>query len=128
MPEAHEAERPSEGPSPVQPEETAPPAAEPARSHRASRHWMLWLAALLALGIAGVILSPFWAPEVALLLPWDARPTVSANEFAALAARVRAIEMHPAPLSVDADAVKSSISSLSDRVDRLETAVNSRLA
>jgi hypothetical protein len=125
MSEAHEAERASEGP-PVQAEEIAPPAPEPERPQRASRHGVLWLSALLALGIGGVALSPFWAPEVAPLLPWG--PGISAEEYAALAARVRAIETQPGPSSGDADAVRSLISSLSGRVDRLETAVNSRLA
>jgi hypothetical protein len=125
MSEAHEAERASDGP-PVQAAEIAPPDPEPERPHRASRRGVLWLAALLALSIGGVALSPFWTPEVAPLLPWG--PGISAEEYAALAARVRAIEMQPGPSSGDADAVRSLISSLSGRVDRLETAVNSRLA
>ena len=128
MSEAHDAERPSEGSPPSPPDEVAPPAAELTRPHGASRQGALWLAALLVLGIAGVALSPFWAPEVAPLLPWGARSAVSADEYAALAARVRAIETQPTPLSGDADTVKSSTSSLSSRVDRLETAINSRLA
>ena len=128
MSEAHDPERPSEGSPPAPPEEVAPPAAELPHPRRASRYGALWLAALLALGIAGVALSPFWAPDVAPLLPWGARHGASADEYAALDARVRSIETHPAALAGPDDTVKSSVSSLSGRVDRLETAVNSRLA
>src|SRR5215831_825128 len=100
MSEARDPERPSEGFSPAHPEEVAPPpAAEPTAPRRASRYGVLWLAALLALGIAGVALSPFWAPDVAPLLPWGARPGASAEDYAVLAARLSAVEKRPVPPS-----------------------------
>jgi len=136
MSEAHDAERPSEGSPPSPPEEIAPPAAELTRPHRASRQVALWLAALLVLGIAGVALSPFWAPNVAPLLPWGERAAVSADEYAGLAARVRAIETQPTPLGgeiekrpaaplPDLDAIKSAMSALARRVEELEAAPKS---
>ncbi len=130
MSEPHDTERSKEdAASAQQPEEIAPPAVAPTPPRGESRlRGGLWPAALLLLGIAGVALSPFWAPEVAPLLPWGARPAVSADEYAALTARVRAIEKQPVPMTVDAETVKSSVSPLSSRVDRLETTVNSRLA
>jgi len=136
MSEAHDAERPSEGSPPSPPEEIAPPAAELTRPHRESRQVALWLAVLLVLGIAGVALSPFWAPNVAPLLPWGERAAVSADEYAGLAARVRAIETQPTPPGgeiekrpaaplPDLDAIKSAMSALARRVEELEAAPKS---
>jgi hypothetical protein len=78
--------------------------------------------------VAGVGLSPFWAPEVAPLLPWGAGPGPAGEDYAALAARVTAVEKRPVSPSVDADATKSALGALGRRVDQIETAVNARLA
>jgi hypothetical protein len=82
----------------------------------------------LILLVAGVALSPFWAPEVTPLLPWGERPATSAAEIAALATRVAALEKRPVAPVVDTDAFKSMISGLGRRVDELETTLNTRLA
>ena len=97
--------------------ETAPPSASPARS-------ALWLAAALALVIAGVALSPFWAPAIAPLLPWGGEPEASAKDLAALAARLDAIEKRPAPQIPDVGPLASAESALARRVDQLEAARN----
>jgi hypothetical protein len=110
-----------QGPPPSEPKptegETTPPSGAPARS-------ALWLAALLALVIAGVLLSPFWAPAVAPLLPWGGEPEVSAKDWAALAARLDAIEKRPAPQIPDFGPIASAESALARRVDQLEAARN----
>jgi hypothetical protein len=96
---------------------TAPPSGSPPRS-------ALWLAAVLAVVIAGVALSPFWAPAVAPLLPWGEKPEVSAKDWAALAARLDAIEKRPAPQIPDVGPIASAESALARRVDQLEAAPN----
>jgi hypothetical protein len=110
-----------QGPPPPEPEptesETPPPSGSPARS-------ALWLAAALALVIAGVLLSPFWAPAIATLLPWGGEPEVSARELSALASRVEAIEKRPAPQIPDVGPIASAGSALARRVDQLEAARN----
>jgi hypothetical protein len=110
-----------QGPPPSEPEptegETTPPSGAPARS-------ALWLAALLALVIVGVLLSPFWAPAVAPLLPWGGEPEVSAKDWAALAARLDAIEKRPVPQIPDIGPIASAQSALARRVDQLEAARN----
>jgi len=77
----------------------------------------LWLAALLILSLAAVALSPFWAPQVAPLLPWGEKP----GEYAGLAARVAAVEARPAASGKEIDAVKSAVSALGQHVDQLQT-------
>jgi hypothetical protein len=108
-----------QGPPPSEPEptegETTPPSGAPARS-------ALWLAALLALVIVGVLLSPFWAPAIAPLLPWGGEPEVSAHDLAALAARLDAIEKRPAPQIPDLGPIASAESAVARRVDQLEAA------
>jgi hypothetical protein len=89
---------------------------------------VLSLSVLLILVSGGVVLSPFWAPDLAPLLPWGATSGGQTEEFAALAARVAAIESHPMPPAVDMDALKSAIGAVARRGDQLENAVNSRLA
>ena len=110
-----------QGPPPPEPEptesETTPPSGSPARS-------ALWLAAALALVIAGVALSPFWAPAIAPLLPWGGEPDVSAKYWAALATRLDAIEKRPAPQIPDLSPIASAASALARRVDQLEAARN----
>jgi hypothetical protein len=123
----------SEGHSEKHPEEDAagnvevlPPAAS-ARQRR-SHGIAPWLTTLLILILAGVGLSPFWAPQVALLLPWGTGPGTPNDEYAALARRVAAVEQRsPAP-GVSMDALKSAMNGLGQRVEQLETTVNGRVA
>ncbi|MBV8133918.1 MAG: hypothetical protein JO282_15600 [Alphaproteobacteria bacterium] len=86
-----------------------------------SRRTVWWLAALLLLMIAGIGLSPFWAPNVAPLLPWT---TQTAAPIEALAARLDAIEKRAALPSPDLGAINSAVDALTRRVDQLETARN----
>jgi hypothetical protein len=110
-------DRPGPPPPGLAPAESdaPPPSRSPARS-------ALGLAAALALVIAGVALSPFWAPAIAPLLPWGGEPQVSAAEFSALAARLDAIEKRPAPQIPDVGPIASAQSALARRVDQLEAA------
>ena len=119
-------------------------AAPPARP--AGRSWsaVLWLALLLALVVAGIALSPFWAPAVAPLLPWaarysppaanyaaldirvqalDARLTALADRVPGLANRVAALETRPALPSSDVDAVKMAQAAQAKRLDQLAAAL-----
>ena len=48
-----------------------------------------------ALIIAGVALSPFWARDVAPLLPWGGASRAPIEDYAAFAARLEAIERRP---------------------------------
>ena len=123
----------SEGHSEEHPEEegagnaeTPPVAASTGR--RRSYGVAPWLAALLIVVLAGVVLSPFWAPQLGPLLPWGTRPAISGDEYAALAARVAAVEQRPPAPSVNLDALKSAVNGLGQRVDRLETTVNGGIA
>jgi hypothetical protein len=83
---------------------------------------------LLVLILAGILLSPFWAPALAPLFPWGEKPVVSAEEYEALAARVAAIEKRPPSPGLEGDAIKRQLTPVADRIDRLEGAVNARLA
>jgi hypothetical protein len=107
--------------------ETPPPVAAEAVAHAspatAFRQTALWLAALLALVIAGLGLSPFWAPVVAPLLPWGAKPAPAAEGYDALASRVTALERGPEGAASNLDAVKSVLAAQMERVDRLEAAL-----
>src|ERR1700757_3207682 len=109
MSEGRGEERAEEGGA-IRPEpEPVPPATpEPPRPQRRSRGAAPWLAALLILVVAGIALSPFWAPALAPLLPWGSRPDASAEKYAALVARVAAIEQRPAHASVDLGPMKSA--------------------
>ncbi len=116
----------------VEPEPNAagetPPASAtkpPTRARPAAtfRQTALWLAALLVLVIAGLALSPFWAPAVAPLLPWAAKPAPMAGGYPELAARVAELEGRPAPPATGFDAVKSTLAAQAQRVDRLEAAL-----
>jgi hypothetical protein len=79
---------------------------------------------LLVLLIAAVTFSPFWAPQVARLLPWGEKPPAAGQEYAALAARLTEIEKRPAPLGVDVEAIKSIENTLASRIDQLHTALS----
>jgi hypothetical protein len=95
-------------------------AVEPARRPRGSSGpaWaVLWLAALLILILAGVALSPFWAPQLAPLLPWSE----NRGEYAALAGRVAAVEERPVSSGREIDAVKSAVNAVTQRIDQLQT-------
>lgn len=96
------------------PEEAAStPAVEPARPPRRFSPAALWLAGFLIPILAGVALSPYWAPQIEPLFPWgDNR-----DEYAALAARLAAVEARPAALNTAIDAVQS----LAHRVDQLDS-------
>jgi hypothetical protein len=112
------------GETPLLAEAAGPPAG---RQPGTARQTAVWLAVLLVIVIAGVGLSPFWAPAVTSLLPWGGRPSTASNDFAALAARVTALEQRPAPPGVDIDAVKSIRSAqaaLAHRVDGLEVTLD----
>ena len=107
-----------------------PAAPTPARRDARLRLTVLWLAFLLALVIAGIALSPFWAPAVAALLPWGAKGSAPAANYAAfdarvsaLASRVAALEARPAPNSTDVDALKAAQAAQAQRVDRLAAAL-----
>ena len=109
--------------------ETPPAAAEPpVARQRGSRGVATGLLALLIVILTGVALSPFWAPEVAPLLPWAASPATSNEQYSALAARVAAIEQRPVAASVNTDAIKSAVNGLEQRVKQAETAINGRTA
>jgi hypothetical protein len=106
----------------AEPEPRPPDTSDAARRPGASRLAVLWLLAVLIIIIAGVALSPFWAPGVAPLLPWVERPEAATDDNAALAARVAEIEKRPASPTVNVDAVKSTVGALERRVDQLEAA------
>jgi hypothetical protein len=128
MSEEHSEEPPREGAIPADPEASPPSAADPAQRQPASRRAALWLSAVVILIVAGIGLSPFWAPDVAPLLPWGAGPGPAEEDYAALAARVDAVEKRPVPPSVDAEATKSALGALGRRVEQIENTVNARLA
>ena len=124
MSEGHSEERPREGAAiSADPEASPPSAADPAQRQPASRPAALWLSAVVILIVAAVGLSPFWAPEVAPLLPWGTGPGPAGEDYAALAARVTAVEKRPAPPGIDVDAIKSAESALAHRLDQLEATV-----
>jgi hypothetical protein len=72
---------------------------------------------LLILILAGVALSPFWAPQIEPLFPWGE----SRDDYAALAARVAAVEARPVAPSKGSDVVQSAVSELARRVDQLDS-------
>lgn len=123
MSEGHDHEHPAEGSAfPPETDQALGESAKSPQSAGGSQQTVWWLAAVLLLVIAGVGLSPFWAPDVAPLLPWGGKPETPMDEFAALAARLDTIEKRPAPPSPDVDAINSAARALARRVDRLEAA------
>jgi hypothetical protein len=115
-------------PQPRAVDESTPAAPAEAATHTsgasAFRRTALWLASSLLLVIAGVALSPFWAPAVAPLLPWSTKPASLAAADAALAARVSALEKRPPPPAVDLDTIKSALAAQAQRIDRLQAALD----
>lgn len=91
---------------------------------RTSARVTLALALALAVAIAAVVLSPFWAPAVAPLVPWGGKPAPTAADYAALGARLGALEQRPPAPTVDAGAIKSAQDALSTRIEQLEAARN----
>jgi uroporphyrinogen-III synthase len=82
----------------------------------------MWPIVVIGLVIAGIALSPFWAPALAPLLPWGAGSTAPAYDT--LAARLEAIEQRPVPPAIDASTIASAQSTLGRRLDQLEAARN----
>jgi hypothetical protein len=109
-----DAAAPEPGQAPI--EGSQPEVSQPA----ASRRWVVWPLAVLGLVIAGIISSPFWAPEIAPLLPWGGRSPATMPDPAALTARLEAIERRPAPPVIDVEAIRSAQNALGRRVDQLE--------
>ena len=123
MTEGHDQEHSAEGGAlPPVTHHTLGEGAQSARPAGGSRQSVWWLAALLLLVIAGVGSSPFWARDVTPLLPWGSQSAAPAEDYAALAARVAAIENRPAPPPPDIAAINSTASALARRVDQLEAA------
>jgi hypothetical protein len=116
-----ESERgPAEGGAVIEEPASTPaiePASPPDKSPRRSARAALWMAGLLILVLAGVALSPFWAPQIEPRLPWGE----NRDEYSALAARVAAVEARPVEASKGGDAVQSAISALAHRVDQLDS-------
>src|SRR5438270_7032049 len=116
MSERESGEGPAE--SGAAPEERgSTPAVEPARPIRSSGPAALWLAGLLILILVGVALSPFWAPQIEPLFPWGE----NRDDYAALAARVAAVEARQVAPSKGTDALQSALSELARRVDQLDS-------
>ena len=117
MSERESEQGPAEGGAvPVEPGST--PAVEPARPpRRSSARAALWLAGLLILILAGVALSPFWAPQIEPLFPWGE----NRDEYAALATRLAAVEARPVAPNTGIDAIQSAVSALARRVDQLDS-------
>ena len=108
-----------DGVVPTEPGST--PAIEPAgltrRSARGFARAPLWLGGLLILILGGVASSPFWAPQIEPLLPWGE----NRDDYAALAARVAAVETRLVAPSPGIDAVQSAMSQLARRADQLDS-------
>jgi hypothetical protein len=88
------------------------------------RRTAYWLAALLALVIAAIGSSPFWTRDIAPLLPWAGTSAAPTEDYAALAARLEAIEKRSPPPSPDIGSINSTTNALARRVDQLESARN----
>lgn len=104
--------------SPPPPPPEAATAVVPPRPRFARPAAAGWLALLLAVVVIGGLLSPLWAPGIALLLPWGGKPVQQLDK---LAARVTALEARPAPPQVDLGPLASAQAALARRVAALET-------
>jgi hypothetical protein len=93
------------------------PAGSPSGSSGRGARTALWLAGLLILILAGVALSPFWAPQIEPLFPWGG----NRDEYAALATRLAAVEARPAAPNAGLDATQSAVSALAHRTDQLDS-------
>jgi hypothetical protein len=124
MTDMHGQEHPVEpGALPAEPGRAPAESEELARPIGPSHRTVWWLATLL-LVIAGIGLSPFWARDLAQLLPWGEKPETTTADYAALTSRLEAIERHPGLPPPDIGAINSATSALARRVDQLETARN----
>jgi hypothetical protein len=91
----------------------------------ARRRPEIWPIIVVALIIAGICLSPFWAPALTPLLPWGAGASApSVPDYTAFAERLEAIERRPVAPAIDVGAIGSVQSALARRVDQLEVARN----
>ncbi len=120
MSERESEQGPAEGGAEPEEPPSAPavePPRPPGRSPRGSGRAALWLAGLLIVILAGVALSPFWAPHIEPLFPWGE----DRDNYAALAARVAAVEARPAVTSMGIDGVQSAVSALTRRVDQFDS-------
>jgi hypothetical protein len=101
----------------------ASPAAE--SQPRAHPRREVWPVVVVGLIIAGIMISPFWAPPLAPLLPWGAGLPVAPDPgYVALAARLEAIERRPAAPAIDMSAIESAQTELMRRIDHLEATRN----
>ena len=117
------------GPPPSQPNrvEEPPPApgsasaSVPVHAHRNYAWALVAFPVLLIVVLAGVLLSPYWAPVLMPLLPWTEKPS---DRYNALAARVAALAERPVAPPVDVDAIKSTQSALAQRITAVGDAVS----
>jgi len=89
-------------------------------STRRARQGIVWLTAMLLLAAAGVAASPFWAPQIAPLLPWAAPAT--GVDLGAIEARIAALERRSAAPAPDLTEIRQSESTLARRIDQIERA------
>jgi hypothetical protein len=107
------------------PEPEAEPSTREAKRAGSGRPAIAALAALLAVLIAGVATSPFWAPAMLPLLPWGRQPAEKRTEATAFVARVDAIERQTATSGEALVAIRSAEAALGERLSRLEAAARS---
>jgi hypothetical protein len=104
--------------------ELLPPPSRRARSRRQAVAW--WLATLLAAVVAGVAAVPFWAPAIMPLMPWGRRPAPPPPAYAALMARLDAIEQRPDAAAAALARLQSEEAALGRRLDQLDAALAQR--
>src|SRR5947208_9738485 len=89
------------------PVNASPTAGSPPAAPRRREIWPVVVVGLIIAGI--VIISPFWAPALAPLLPWGARqPAPPVPDYAGFATRLEAIERRPAAPAIDVSAIGSA--------------------